>query len=156
MERLPQGAELWLSDTQRSVVRCPYTDADSPRSGVLALPMVPGSEAVLELIVPADQRELVDLQLGFVNHGYRGSTADAVKSGTCNVDTGCAQGDAWRHQIRSAAHFTFTADAGLSCTGQLVNRSNGDRDHRQRAERRRHPGPQELPQHARHVNHSLA
>ncbi|MBK9656238.1 MAG: PKD domain-containing protein [Rhodanobacteraceae bacterium] len=126
--RLPQGAELWLSDTQRSVVRGPYTDADNPRSGILALPMVPGSEAVLELIVPADKRELVDLQLGFVNHGYRSSSAaDAVKSGTCNVDTGCAQGDAWRQQIRSAAHFTFTADAGLSCTGQLVNRSNGDR-----------------------------
>ena len=128
--RLPQGAELWLSDAARSVVRGPYTDADNPRGGgVLALPMVPGSAALLELVVPADKRGLVDLELGLVNHGYRDINAAAgLKSGTCNVDAVCAQGDPWREQIRSVGRYTFSRDGGsFLCTGQLVNRTNGDR-----------------------------
>lgn len=127
--RLPQGAQVWFSDAKRSVIRGPYTDADNPRSGHLSLPMVPGNEALLELVIPAGKRELVELELSTVSHGYRSiNDAGALKSGTCNVDTICPQGDAWRDQIRSAAHFTFTSGmGGFYCTGQLVNRSNGDR-----------------------------
>jgi len=39
---LPQGAELWFSDSKRSVIYGPYTDANNPRSGGLSLPLVPG------------------------------------------------------------------------------------------------------------------
>jgi hypothetical protein len=127
---LPQGAELWFSDAARSVVHGPYSDAHNPRSGGLALPMVPGAEALLELVIPADKRKLIELELAFVSHGYRSiERAAAVKSGTCNVDTVCPQGDAWREQIRSVGRFTFSSGgSSFMCTGQLVNRSNGDRD----------------------------
>ena len=127
---LPQGAEVWFSDGKRSISHGPYTDANNPHSGGLSLPMVPGSEALLELVIPANKRDLVDLQLAYVSHGYR--NLDGIgpdKSGSCNVDTICPQGDAWRDQIRSVGRYTFNSGgSSLLCTGQLVNRSNGDRD----------------------------
>ncbi len=128
--RLPQGAELWFSDAKRSVVHGPFSDADNPRQGGLSLPMVPGSEAILELVIPAGKRDRVDLELAYVSHGYRSiNSAEALKSGTCNVDTICPQGDLWREQIRSVGRYTFSSDGGsFLCTGQLVNRSSGDRD----------------------------
>lgn len=126
---LPHGAEVWFSDAKRSVVHGPYTDANNPRAGGLSLPMVPGADALLELIVPASKRNLVDLQLGYVSHGYRNlDGVGADKSGSCNVDTICPQGDAWREQIRSVGRYTFSSGGGsFLCSGQLVNRSNGDR-----------------------------
>jgi lysyl endopeptidase len=127
---LPQGAEIWFSDAKRSVVYGPYTDANNPRSDGLSLPMVPGSQALLELIVPAEKRDAVDLVLSRVSQGYRSlDEAAATKSGTCNVDSVCPQGDAWREQIRSVGRYTFSSGgSSFLCTGQLVNRATGDRD----------------------------
>lgn len=128
--RLPHGAELWFSDAAKTVVHGPYTDADNARSGELWLPMVPGESAVVELLVPAELREFVQLELARVNHGYRGiAGAPGQKSGTCNVDTACTLGDAWRDQIRSVGRYTFSRNgSSFLCTGQLVNRTSGDRD----------------------------
>lgn len=125
---LPQGAQLWFSDAKRSVVHGPYSDAHNPREGGLALPMVPGTDALIELVLPADRREFLALELGHVSHGYR-TGADALKSGSCNIDTICPEGDAWREQIRSVGRYTFSRGGGsFLCTGQLVNRGSGDRD----------------------------
>lgn len=127
---LPHGAEIWFSDAKGSIVHGPYTDANNPVGGVLGLPMVTGTDAVLELIVPATKRDLVHLQLGYVSHGYRsldGTGPD--KSGSCNIDTICPQGDAWRDQIRSVGRYTFNrGGSGFLCSGQLVNRADGNRD----------------------------
>lgn len=128
--RLPHGAQLWFSDTEHKVVRGPYTDADNPRDGQLWLPMVPGERALLEVIVPAEQRAFLSLQLARVNQGYRGMVGvPGAKSGTCNVDTICTQGDAWREQIRSVGRYTFNSGgSSFLCTGQLVNKTTGDAD----------------------------
>lgn len=125
---LPQGAELWFSDAKRSVVHGPYSDADNPLTGGLSLPMVPGADALVELILPVAQREHLTLELGYVSHGYR-TGVDAQKSGTCNIDTICPEGDTWREQIRSVGRYTFSSGgSSFLCTGQLVNRGSGDRD----------------------------
>lgn len=128
--RLPHGAELWFSDAERKVVHGPYTDADNPRAGGLSLPMVPGDQARLELVVSAEQRDFVTLELARVSQGYRGLDGDASnKSGTCNLDTICNEGNAWRDQIRSVGRYTFSSGgSSFLCTGQLVNRSSGDGD----------------------------
>lgn len=125
---LPHGAELWFSDGSGKQVHGPYTDAHNPAGGGLALPMVLGERALLELVVPADARERVQLELSGISHGYRDPAAAAQKSGSCNVDTICPQGDDWREQIRGVASYTFvTGGSASTCTGQLVNNSSGDR-----------------------------
>ena len=132
--RLPHGAQLWISSGPKGAAEGPYTDAHNQRSGQLWTAMVPGESALIELVVPAQMREFVELKLGYVNHGYRAPfEREADKSGSCNVDTICPQGDPWRDQIRSVGAYSFSAGSGqtpgsFSCTGTLMNRTGGDRD----------------------------
>lgn len=121
--RLPGGAELRVyaqGEKQPSLV---YTDADNPGSGQLRTPLIEAEALRLELDVPEAVRERAQLQLREVVRGYRDpmSAITQAKSGSCNIDIVCPQGDAWREQSRSVAHYTFNSGTGsFVCTGQLV------------------------------------
>ena len=123
---LPQGAALTVATLDGRDVRGPYGSAHNAQ-GQLWTPLVRSDTAVIELTVPAAQREAVQLLLTAVNHGFRGFGAKdefSAKSGDCNVDVVCADGDAWRDEIRSVARITIAG--ALSCSGQLVNNTAQD------------------------------
>ncbi|MEZ5484539.1 MAG: hypothetical protein R3F01_05200 [Lysobacteraceae bacterium] len=119
--RLPSGAALWIIGEGKGNVAGPFTDADNAKSRQLWTPIVRGDRARIELRVPASKRPFVRLQLGHVQQGFRDILAPDVfssaKSGSCNVDVACEEGDGWRDQIDSVAHYSFT---GFICTGQLI------------------------------------
>ncbi|MGQ0800370.1 MAG: trypsin-like peptidase domain-containing protein [Pseudomarimonas sp.] len=124
---LPYGATLSIRELNNKRSIGPYSDRDNRVYGELYTPLLEGNSALLELRVPADRRELVRLQLAGVGRAYRGAFGDsagtaASKSGSCNVDSICPQGDPWRAQIASVAHYSFQSDAGgmFVCTGQLT------------------------------------
>ena len=121
--RLPHGAQLLIRSSDGKHVLGPYTDADNPRDGSFYTPILAAEHAVLELTVPADKRETLDLVLKSVVWGYRDPFAAArAKSGSCNIDTICPEGDAWREQIASVAHYGFGTGGGqYICTGSLMN-----------------------------------
>ncbi len=123
---LPMGASLSVSAADGRDRHGPYT-ADHHGSGQLWTPVVRSDEALIELRVPQSARGQVDLALGSVNHGFRGfgaKDAYAPKSGSCNIDVVCSDGDDWRREIRSVARFTI--GGALLCTGQLMNNSAQD------------------------------
>ncbi|MDJ0654220.1 MAG: PKD domain-containing protein [Xanthomonadales bacterium] len=115
---VPNGVELYFYDPTGEVVRGPFTDQHNTPSGVLPLPFVPGSKGILELVAPAEAIAHIQLELGAVIQAYRPLWDLSQKSGSCNVDTICPQGDPWRDQIASVAHYTTS---GFVCTGQLIN-----------------------------------
>jgi hypothetical protein len=130
---LPQGAQLWLSDLEGTVVRGPWTDADNTKDGRFWTPVVPGDSALLELVAEPTQRDAVELVLGAVTYAYRDifspdAGADvASKSGSCNVDSICPAGDPYRSQIRAVARYTIVSSAGTGlCTGSLINNTQQD------------------------------
>lgn len=123
---LPDGAEVWLSDAAGQRVRGPYTAADNPKSGEFWTPYVPGDVAYLEVLVP--KRAHDELQLGIlsVQQAYRSiESGDSpfAKSGSCNVDTVCPEGNNYRDQINAVARYSVS---GGLCTGQLVNNAAQD------------------------------
>ena len=128
---LPPGATLFVYSPDYEWVAGPYSARDNDAHGQFWTPMIRGDEAVLELTVKAKVLDRLRLSLGSVTHGYRGFS-DVVddplaKSGSCNVDVACSEGDDWRDQIRSVGHYTFTD--GLDsyvCTGSLVNTTAAD------------------------------
>jgi lysyl endopeptidase len=125
--QLPDGAALYLTDSSGRFVRGPYTAADNPQSGEFWTPFVPGDVAFIELLVPAHQSKALDLELFNVNQAFRDIfTGDSLfaKSGSCNVDSVCPQGDAHREQIRAVARISI---GGGLCTGQLINNTGNDR-----------------------------
>lgn len=124
--RLPPSAQLWLYDAAGTVIQGPYTAANITHDGRLWTAAVPTGEAVLELRVATAERDQAGLRVVQVNHGYRDifKAGSEDKSGACNIDTVCPQGDAWRDEIRSVARITIGGQ--LLCTGQLINNTRQD------------------------------
>jgi hypothetical protein len=128
---LPQGAELRFSDASGSVVHGPYGNRDRNDSGGLFLPLVPGDAALLEIRAPLAARDAVRLSISGVSHGIvpidRSGSARA-KSGSCNIDVACSQGDPWRDEIRSVVRLTVPiGDFVFFCSGQLMNNTLQDK-----------------------------
>lgn len=124
---LPQGAELWIASPDGSHLQGPYTDADNTRFGGFYTPIVPGEDAVVEVVVPESAKDALKLELGTVTYGYRDIftlKSPYAKSGSCNVDTACAAADPYRDQVNAVARYTFS---GALCTGQLLNNTAQNR-----------------------------
>jgi lysyl endopeptidase len=123
---LPKGAALYLTDSSGRFVRGPYTDADNTASGEFWTPFVPGDVAFVEVLLPAKAEKQLQLELFNVNQAFRDIfTGEALyaKSGSCNVDVICPQGDTHREQIRAVARYSV---GGGLCSGQLINNTAND------------------------------
>ena len=123
--RLPSGAALWLVGEGKGNAVGPFTDADNAKSRQLWTQVVQGDVARIELRVPAPMRRFVKLELGHVQQAFRdildANVFNNAKSGSCNVDVACEDGDVWREQINSVARYTFSSGgSSFLCTGQLI------------------------------------
>lgn len=123
--QLPAGATLYIYSPDGSEVLGPYTPSHNA-AGQLWTPVLRGSEAVIEVSLPAAQKDALELSLTRVNRGFLEfwKAGEREKSGSCNVDVACPQGDAWRDDIRSVARYTIGGQ--YLCSGQLVNNTAGD------------------------------
>ncbi len=113
--RLPWGGRLEVGGHE-------YTAADNASHGQLWTQVVPGDVLTVTLTLPADRRDDFDLELASVGRGYRGLQPE--KSGSCNVDVVCEEGDDWRAEIRSVG--VYTVNGTWMCTGALVNNTAQD------------------------------
>jgi lysyl endopeptidase len=134
--RMPAGGRLLVYPAalagSATAVR-EFTAADNEAHGQLWTPVVPGEEAVLEVVLPRSQVGQLKLHLTQVGHDYVGFHRMARQlrdvgtqgtSGSCNVDVVCAEGDNHREQIRSVA--VISTGGSLFCTGSLVNNTAND------------------------------
>lgn len=124
--KLPPSAQLWLYDTAGRVVQGPYTQKNISKHGRLWTAATPGEESVLELHVARNEAGAAKLRVLEVNHGFRPvlPAVTSGKSGSCNIDVACPEGDAWRDEIRSVARITIGGQ--FLCTGQLINNVRQD------------------------------
>jgi lysyl endopeptidase len=133
---MPKGGRLLVypASQQKSDVLTlnEYDATDNKGHGQLWTAVVPGSEAVVEAVVPRSKMGELDLRLSKVNHDYVGflNLAQNEKiggdtSGSCNIDVVCPAGDGWRDQIRGVGAYTR---AGVDyCSGSLINNTANDR-----------------------------
>jgi len=128
--RLPAGARLQIYSADLAYVVRPFTSEDNERHRELWTPAVPTDDLVAELAVPTAGRGDVDLELGQVGQGYRGfgdSTGVTLKSGSCNMDIACLNGnDPWRQTASAVGRISI--NGSILCTGSLVN--DTARDHK--------------------------
>ncbi len=129
--RLPAGAALhlraagWEGPFPAGGRAYRFTAADNERHGQLWTPVVLGEEAILELIVPAEARDRVELELTSINVGYRGfgEPDEAAALGRlvadCYVDTSCPQADPWRDAVRAVGG--VSTGGSIFCTGTMIN-----------------------------------
>jgi hypothetical protein len=113
--RLPWGGRL-------EVAGHVFTAVDNAGHGQLWTQIVPGDVLTVTLTLPSDRRDNFDLELASVGRGYRGLQED--KSGACNIDVVCEEGDDWRADIRSVG--VYTVNGTWKCTGAMVNNTAQD------------------------------
>jgi len=125
--RMPEGAELYAYNTDRSEVRGAFTVQNNKADGMFAITPVHGDEVTLEYYEPAAVRGQGLLEISYVVHAYRNlhKTMEEVlekgfgMSGSCNNDVACPESAGWEDQIRSVA--MVIVGGNRSCTGSMVN-----------------------------------
>jgi len=124
--KMPARGRLLLYATDGTKVMRPFTAADNESHGELWTPPIITRDLIVELTVPQNLAPQLELELGWINQGYRGFGTGAVdKSGSCNLDVEClAGGDTWREEMRSVG--VISTGGGTFCTGSLVNNTAND------------------------------
>jgi lysyl endopeptidase len=104
----------------------PFTSDDNEAHGQLWTPPVITNDLIVELAVPASEKDQVGLELTSINQGYRGfGTTPLVKSGSCNLDVECLDpSDPWRIQMQAVA--VISTGGSTFCTGSLINDTAND------------------------------
>lgn len=125
---LPKSAQLFISTENRAPLR-PFTAADNEVHGQLWTPPIKGNILNIELRVLSRERQLVRLELNHINYGYRDFSQRELgrlrRSGACNVDVACvAEQPGLQGIIRSVA--AITVRGSYTCSGSLINNTNGD------------------------------
>ncbi len=125
---MPPSGQLYIYTPDYSQVIGPFTNSDNEEHGQLWTPLLMFEEAIIEVSLPELAVSQLTLELTSVNHGYVDFFDATEKSGSCNVDVMCSEGDAWRNEIRSVGHYLFT-ESGSSyvCTGTLINNTSQNR-----------------------------
>jgi len=125
---MPPGGRMLLYDPQKSQVLGPFTDADNEKHNQLWTPVLAGDELVLEVRLPAEHRDELQLWLTAVNHDFLNFYGFAT--GECHLDIICGEEDGWpivdlyRDAIQSVAVYGLGGET--LCTGFLVNNTNQD------------------------------
>jgi lysyl endopeptidase len=124
--QMPPHGRLLLYSTDGKTTLRPFTFDDNEAHGQLWTPPVITDDLIVELTVPASEKDKVVLELASINQGYRGfGTTPAVKSGSCNLDVEClAGGDSWRQQMQAVA--VISTGGSRFCTGSLINDTAND------------------------------
>jgi subtilisin-like proprotein convertase family protein len=126
--QLPRSAEMTMATTDGDFALRPFTAEDNKPHGELWTPVLPGDEIILEILVANNERDAVldGVLLTSINVGYRGFYEQGVdRSGSCNVDVVCPEGDDWWDEIPCVAVIS-TGGSGF-CTGFMVNNTSQDR-----------------------------
>ncbi len=116
---MPEGGRLRLESADGRLSIGPFTAGDVDEHGELWTPPLPAADLVLDLSLPIDRLEELELELARVHHGYAGFGEAGPLAGECQLDVVCSEGEPWDDQARSVALISV---AGVRfCTGFLVN-----------------------------------
>ena len=129
--QMPPGGRLFVYAHDFSEVIRSFTEEDNEEHGQLWTPVVRSDEIVIEVTLGSEADiPLLDLELSSINYGYRGFGAEpspstgAPRSGSCNVDVICPEGDGWRLDIPAIA--VISTGGSTFCTGFMVNNTAAD------------------------------
>ncbi len=124
---MPVGGSMILYNDDESDIKGPFTETDNESHGQLWTPIVKGDKVWLEVSVPMDVIQELDLQLYSVNHDFSGLFPG---SGSCHLDVACGledgypQVDQYRNMISSVGAYHFSGTK--ICSGALMNNASND------------------------------
>ena len=122
---MPADGRLTIHPADDPRAAIAFDAADNKDHGQLWTPLFEAEELVVEVALPAKAANRLVLELTSVNSGYRDfGDLFPEKSGACNIDVVCPEGDDWRDEIQSVA--VFKRSGAWYCTGFMVNNTAED------------------------------
>ena len=123
---MPSSGSMTITDGSGDYRIRSFTADDNKSHGQLWTPVVPGSEAFIEIVVNSDQKGHIvkGIELTSINSGYRwvGDAAGRGSSESCNIDVACPEGNSWWDEIPSVG--VYTLNGYLTCTGVMMNNTS--------------------------------
>ncbi|MCO4755749.1 MAG: trypsin-like peptidase domain-containing protein [Bacteriovoracaceae bacterium] len=123
--KLSPNAKLSIRSTDFSERMRDFTAEDNNVHNQIWTPVIMSDDVTIELQVPASEVDEVELTLTKVNQGFRTFTQTTEKSGSCNVDVVCEEGDDWQKEINSVG--VISTGGSTFCSGFMVNNTSNDR-----------------------------
>jgi len=122
---LPHDSRLLVYPASGEGLVQSYDESDNADHGELWTPVLLTDEVVVELEVDPDLRWQVELELTSIGRGYRFFGEDfSDKSGYCNIDVVCEEGDPWRKEIDTVG--VYSLGGSTFCTGFMINNTAED------------------------------
>jgi lysyl endopeptidase len=122
---LPEGAELNIYSADRTQFIRTFTAEDNNIHKQLWSPIILTDDAMIELSVPAQAVDKVELELGHVGQGFRTFGESTLKAGACNVDVACSDSKDWEKEINAIG--VISSGGSRFCTGFMVNNTKNDK-----------------------------
>lgn len=125
--KIPAGTRMFVYAPDGSHILGAFTEQNMNRLYNFATLPVRGNTAIIELSVPAESVQEVDIVLNQIVHVYRDfykDLKDFGESGNCNNNVVCPVGDPWADQIRSSV--MLLAGNFRYCSGAAINNTAND------------------------------
>jgi lysyl endopeptidase len=122
---LPEGAELNIFSTDRTKFIRTFTSEDNNVHDELWTPVILSDDVIIELSVPENAIDEVQLELGQVGQGFRQFGQSTLKSGSCNIDVACEDSQGWENEVNTVG--VISTGGSTFCTGFMVNNTNNDK-----------------------------
>lgn len=126
---LPSGAKLFVYTVDKSHVIGAFTEVNNHESGLMATEMIPGGSFVIELTLPYDMKDQLELLISEVGYNYRSTGFNVTDKGdlSCMVNVKCPTANTWQSQVNSVARVQIRIGSGnFLCTGSLVTTTLND------------------------------
>ena len=131
---IQEGAKLFIYNNDHSQIIGAYTSKTNPKGNSFATEAIVGDNIILEYVEPLNNSRSDDSKIHITGIGYcynYESVTKAVKptinrSGTCEVNINCTEGDEWQDQKKGVA-LTLTPiyDGWYLCSGSIMNNTSG-------------------------------
>lgn len=122
---LSPNARVDVRATDFSYTIRPFTSNDNNEARELWTPVIMNDDVTVELTVPVAEFSEVEFEIGTVGQGFRTFAEKTTKSGACNIDVACTEGNDWKNEINSVA--VISTGGSRFCTGFMVNNTSNDR-----------------------------
>lgn len=131
--KLVNDSRIFVYSSDKQHVIGAFTERNNHSSGLFATEVVKGDNIFIEYSVPVSSTSSGDFVISGLLFVYRPmpfpgqKTTSEFKTGPCQVNTICSEGDNWRDEIKSVVKILIkSGSASYWCTGSLINNTASD------------------------------
>lgn len=128
--KIPEGAQIFLYNPDRSHILGAFNHLNNSESGILPVAPVQGDELIIEYQEPAKAAFRGELTVGEVNHAYRDLKGDEPRlnssdyKGMSALSCYVSEGSPYEPLGRSVVMMLI--DGTIACTGTMINNTEND------------------------------